>query len=139
MKKEQRMQSTAYYEYVNVNPKNKFCGDCVIRAIAHTLNQSWEQTIRELTELGIKKGLVCNDTNLYPKYLESKGFVQCKEPRDCCNRKMSIKDWIDEEQITRGRFVVNVGSHHVTAVIDGKVHDIWNCSYNTMHKYWYKK
>lgn len=141
MNKDLRMANTEFYEYTNVNPKNKYGGDCVIRAIALATGQSWEQTIRELTELGIKKGLVCNDSKLYPKYLESKGFIQGKEPRDVCNRKMSIKQWIIEEQINEDSntvYVINAGSHHVTCIKNGKVRDIWNSSNQTMHKWWYR-
>ena len=143
MKKELRMKNTEYYTYYNANPKNKLGGDCVIRAIALATGQSWEQTVRELTELGIKHGLVCNDQKLYPKYLESKGFIQAKEPRDVCNRKMLVKEWMKEEEIYPGNhksiIVANVGSHHVTCIIDGTVHDIWNSSTQTMHKYWWKR
>lgn len=143
MKKELRMKNTEYYTYDNVNPKGKICGDCVIRAIALATGQSWEQTVKELTELGLKKGLICNDQNLYPKYLESKGFIQCREPRDINNKKISVKEWMHEEQIYPGNhksvIVANVGSHHVTCIIDGTVHDIWNSSNQTMHKYWWKK
>lgn len=143
MKKALRMVETDYYHYVNVNPKNKYGGDCVIRAIANACNQSWETTVRELTELGIKKGLVCNDKKLYPKYLESKGFFQANEPRDVCNKKMTIKEWMKEEQIYPGNhtsvIVANAGSHHLTCIKDGKVEDIWDCSNQTMHKFWFKR
>ena len=139
MKKALRMIDTDYYKYVNVNPKDKHGCDCVIRAIAHATNQTWETTIREMTELGIKMGYVLNDEHVYSKYLLSKGFIQCKEPRDACNRKMSVKEWIDGQRTNKYIIVANVGSHHVTSIIDGQVHDIWNCSHNTMHKYWIKK
>ena len=142
MNKQQRMINTEYYEYTNVNPKNKFGGDCVIRAIANACNQSWEVTVREMTELGIKMGFVVNDDHVMIKYLLNKGFIQSKEPRDVCNRKMSVKDWMNEEQIYEGNhktvIVAVVGSHHVTCIKNGKVQDIWNCSNRTMHRYWYK-
>lgn len=139
MNRDQRMINTEFYQYENVNPKNKFGGDCVVRAVARALGQSWETTVREMTELGIKMGFVLNDKHVYDKYLVSKGFVKCKEPRDVCNRKLDVKDWIIMEQIARGKIVANVGSHHVTCIIDGVVHDIWNCSKDTMHVYWFKK
>lgn len=142
MKKQQRMIGNDYYEYVNVNPKSKIGGDCVIRAIALATGQSWEQTVREMTELGIKMGFVLNDHHVYEKYLLLKGFIQAKEPRDVCNRKMTVREFIDEEQIYEGQtsvIVMNVGSHHVSCIKDGKVQDIWDCSKNTMHKYWWRK
>ena len=41
------------YSYFNPNPiKNNRVGDCVIRAISKSLNQSWEETYIELCLLG---------------------------------------------------------------------------------------
>lgn len=138
MNKELRMMETAYYHYVNVNPKGKHVGDCVVRAIALACGQSWEQTIREMTELGIKKGLVLNDKKLYPMYLQQKGFIECSEPRDANNCKMTINNWVIKGKHYNGIYVANAGSHHLTAIIDGKVCDTWNASHQTMHKYWKK-
>ena len=143
MDKKQRMIGNEYYEYINVNPKGKIGGDCVIRAIANATNQSWEQTIREMTELGIKLGFVLNDHHVYEKYLLLKGFVQVKEPRDVCNRKITVREFMKEEEIYKDNqksvIVMNVGSHHVSCIKNGKVNDIWDCSRNTMHKYWWRK
>ena len=139
MNKQLRQINTDYYEYDNVNPKGKFGGDCVVRAIANALDQSWEQTVREMTELGIKKGFLIDDQHLYPKYLESKGFRQMQEPRDDNNKKLTVKQWLKQrEGYTVRTIVANVGSHHVCCIKNGKVHDIWNSSTQTMHKYWVK-
>ena len=139
MNKNERFLETEFYKYINVNPKGKYSGDCVIRAIALACGQSWETTIREMTELGIRYGYVCNDVNLYPKYLEKKGFIKMKEPRDCCNRKLTVKEWlIQREGFEVKTIVANVGSHHVTCIKDNKVNDIWNCSNRMMHAYWVK-
>ena len=92
-----------------------------------------------MTELGIKKSLLLNDVDLYPIYLESKGFIAMKEPRDCCNRKLTVKEWlIQREGFPIKPIVANVGTHHVTAIKDGKVRDVWDSSKVTMHKYWVK-
>ena len=137
MNKQQRMINTEYYEYTNVNPKNKFGGDCVVRAIANATNQTWEQTVREMTELGIKLGFVLNDHHVYEKYLLLKGFVQAKEPRDVYNQKITVVEFIRKYK-ENNVIVMNVGSHHVSCIKNGKVNDIWDCSKETMHKYWYK-
>lgn len=141
MNKESRMVETAYYRYVNLNPKGKYCGDCVIRAIANACNQTWETTIREMTELGIKKGLVLNDRKLYPLYLKQKGFRQMEEPRKVDNTRYSVKEWLctsDYHLWHNYSIVANVGSHHVLCIKDFKVEDIWNSSTQTMHKWWVK-
>ena len=54
MTRQQKYPDTNTFHFYNANPKNKYTGDCVIRAISTALEQSWEQTIKELTELGIK-------------------------------------------------------------------------------------
>ena len=137
MKKELRFKNTDYYEYENVNPKNRYIGDCVIRAIARGLEQSWEQTVRELTELGIKDGNVCNDKRNYEKYLSLKGWIKCDEPRKADNTKMTIEEFCKSHVVHKA--VVHAGSHHVCAIINNKVHDTWNSSRETMHTYWVKR
>ena len=141
MNKNLRMQGNMYYKYVNVNPKERHCGDCVIRAIAHACNQTWEQTVREMTELGIKKGYVLNDQKLYPLYLKEKGFHQMKEPRDYNNKKITVRQWLcsrDGWLWHSYRIVVTVGSHHVSSIVDNQINDIWDCSDRIMHKWWVK-
>lgn len=142
MNKQQRMINTEYYEYTNVNPKNKLGGDCVVRAIALATGQTWEQTVRELTELGIKHGFVLNDNHVWIKYLESKGFVKANEPRDIRNRKMSVREWMKAEQIYKGNqktvVVAITQGHHVTCIKSGRIRDIWNTENMTMHRFWYK-
>lgn len=135
--RDSRLKSTPYYEYTNLNPKNRLSEDCVIRAVALVTGQTWEQTIRELTELGIKNSYVCNDSKLFPKYLELKGFRQMNEPRDYFNKKMSIKEFLQEHP-EYDTFLCVAGSHHVTAIKNGKVRDVWNSSNQTMHRWWVK-
>lgn len=141
MKKELRIQNNMYYTFKNVNPKEKLCEDCVIRAIANACNQSWEQILRELTELGIKKGMVPNDSKLFPIYLKEKGFTQMKEPRKSDNTKMTVREWLGSREgwlWHSYRIVVSVGSHHLSSIVDNKIEDTWDCSKNTMHKWWVK-
>ena len=135
--RDSRLKSTPWYEYLNMNPRNLLSEDCLIRAVALVTEQSWEQTIRELTELGIKKSRVCNDSKLMPDYLESKGFKAMPEPRDAYNKKMTIKEFLCANPEFKD-FICFAGSHHVTAVKDGKVRDIWDSSKVTMHRWWRK-
>lgn len=136
--RDSRLKSTEYYEYTNLNPKNRISEDCVIRGVALVTGKSWEETIKNLTELGLKEARVCNDSKLFPLYLKQNGFVEMNEPRDVNNRKMSIKEFlIEHPEITS--FLCIAGSHHVTAVKDRKVRDIWNSSTQTMHRWWVKR
>lgn len=42
-KREEKYPDTSVFHYFNANPKNKFGGDCVVRAITTALGQPWEQ------------------------------------------------------------------------------------------------
>ena len=137
MRRQDKYPNNDYFVFYNANPKNKFGGDCVIRAVATALNQSWEDTIREMTEFGIKLGYVLNDKCVYEKYLELKGFIKRPEPRDYDNCKMSAKKAIRIYGIKNA--VVKLGSHHIAAVKDGKVYDIWDSSKETIHTYWERR
>jgi len=138
MKREDKYPDTKYFHYYNANPHNRKTGDCVIRAISVGTGESWEDTARGLFELGVKHGYtqICDWT--IAKYLESKGFIKMKEPRDFNNRKMSFIDFIEANSDNNLNAVANLGSHHIAVIKDNKVWDIWNSSYCTLHNYWVK-
>jgi hypothetical protein len=136
MRRQDKYPNNDFFTFYNANPKNKVGGDCVIRAICVALGESWETVVREMTELGIKLGYVLNDKHVYEKYLESKGYIKYSEPRDENNCKITVKSAIKNWKITNA--VANVGSHHVVAIVNGKVNDIWDSSKQTMHTYWRK-
>lgn len=133
-----KMPSSNWYPF-NANPKQKKCGDCVIRAISVALDMTWEDTIRDMTEFGIKKGYIINDQKLYPLYLKEKGFIEMKEPRSSSNLKMSVNETIRKGYFKESDVVVaNVGSHHVVCIKNKMVLDTWDSTNQTMHKYWIK-
>lgn len=136
MTREKRYPETSTFHYYNANPKNKIGGDCVVRAIATALNQSWETTVRELTEVGIKYGYVLNDTKTYEKYLKEKGWVKCKQPRKSDNTKFTGKEFCKG---LRSTVVAHIGTHHIVAIVDGKINDIWDSSDGCIGNYWIKE
>ena len=144
MKIEERRRAkypdTSTFHYYNANPKNKIGGDCVVRAICTALNQSWEQTVREMTELGIKKGLVLNDKNLFPEYLKQKGWIKKQQPKKLDGTKYTGKEfckWIQKQGGQQYKEVIaNIGGHHTVAIICGEVGDIWDCTDKTIGNYW---
>lgn len=129
----QYRQETATFHFVNVNPKGKNTDDCVARAISVALGQTWEQTIREMTELGISIGYPFNNDKTVVKYLEKKGWTYCKEPRDVYNKKITLEQFMNTH--AKGVYIVKPGSHHVSLVVDGVCWDSWNCTKKTMHSY----
>lgn len=141
MTREQKYPNTRTFKFYNANPKNRFGGDCVVRAICTALNQSWEQTIREMTELGIKYGYVLNDQSLFPKYLESKGWKKMKQPRKDDGTKYTGKEFCRDEVQQYpfnypDRIVANIGGHHTVAIVDGRVWDTWDSTDGCIGNYW---
>ena len=145
MTREQKYPDTKTFHYYNANPKNRKGGDCVIRAVCTALEQPWEQTVREMTEVGIKHGFLVNDLNTVGKYLESKGWVKCKQPRKWDNTKLTGKEFCEWVQLREmsvckrmTRVVANIGGNHTVAIIDGKVNDIWDSTSGCVGNYWIK-
>ena len=143
MTRQQKYPDTSTFHNYNANPKNKIGGDCVIRAISTALGQSWEQTVRELTEVGIKYGYVLNDKHTYSKYLEAKGWRKMPQPKKDNGTKYTGEEFCREvKEYTFNypdRIIAHIGGHHIVAIIHGKVWDTWNSTDGCIGNYWVKK
>lgn len=135
-KRQEKYPDTSVFHYYNANPKSKIGGDCVIRAICTALNQSWEQTVRELTEVGIKYGYVLNDKHTYERYLKEKGWVKHKQPRKEDNTKYTGFEFCKIFSVKNKNIIAHIGSHHIVAIINGKINDIWDSSEGCIGNYW---
>lgn len=140
-------KNTQYYTYYNANPQNRRTSDCVIRALAATLNQSWEQTYRDLFEIGMKYCRPPEDDWVVSKYLDLKGSFKIGQPKKSDGTKFTGEEicyLIQENQLisnegknlSRYDFFINIGTGHSSCIIKGKINDIWNCSYNKVGKMW---
>lgn len=148
MTRQQKYPDTSTFHYYNANPHNRKGDDCVIRAICTALEQSWEQTVRELTELGIKYGYVLNDPSLFPKYLERKGWRKYPQPRKADGTKYTGKEfckWASTQFVLLDRSIIaNIGGHHTVCIkantfYEGhKVYDIWDSTGGCIGNYWVK-
>ena len=127
--------TTSTFQYYNANPKGKKTTDCVVRAICTALDQTYEQTVKDLTEFWIKTGYDCHDDKCYGKYLELKGFVKMKQPRKADNKKYTGKEFV---KTFKGVCVAHIGAHHVVCIKDGKVLDIWDSTDGCIGTYWMK-
>jgi len=145
--RQEKYPDTRTFHYYNANPKNKITTDCVIRAIATALKQDYNKTVMELAQMQCDTGYDDGDKKLYDKYLQSKGWIKCKQPRKADNTKYTGKEWCrrlkeDITWATNGenlkRVVANIGGNHVVAIIDGKVNDIWDSTDGCIGNYWIK-
>lgn len=123
------------YQYCNLNPHGLRVGDCVVRAIAKALNQSWETTYIELSMQGFMMGDLLAANSVWGEYLKGKGFSRGMIPNDCPDC-YCIEDFADEHP--EGTFIIGTGTH-ATAIIDGVIYDIWNCGEEKPLYYYYKE
>lgn len=141
MKRSDKYPDTKYFHYYNANPKNRITGDCAFRAISTALGQDYNKTVMEMAELMCKTGYAMNDSKGENKYMESKGWVRYKQPRKNDNTKYTGKEFCKMVQsgiIKHKRILAHIGGHHVVAIVDGKVWDIWNSTDGTIGNYWVK-
>lgn len=144
MKRQDKYPDTSTFHWYNANPHNKFTDDCVIRAICTALDQSWEQTVMDLTEIGLKYGYPFNDRSCYDRYLKSKGWVKCKQPRKSNNTKYTGKEfceklnkWSNDIPTSLcARYIAHIGGHHMVAIVNGRVWDTWNSTDGCIGNFW---
>lgn len=127
---------TSTFHYYNANPKNKRTGDCVIRAIATVTKQSWDRVLRDLTELAIHYGQMVDDKVLYQKYLQKLGFVKYNQPKKFDGTKYTGSEWL--RKYPNMTCIAHIGGHHLVAIIEGKIWDIWNSTGGCIGNYWIK-
>lgn len=123
------------YHYYNCNPHRRLTDDCVIRAISSLTGDSWEETLRQLTETSIETGYMLNTPECYSVYLESLGFTKRNQPTQKDGKKIKFKDfvtWFD------GHAFCHCGKGHVTYVADNSTWDIWDVSNEIVGIYWSK-
>ena len=145
MSKSRHPVDTKYFKYVNRNPSNWHCGDCVIRALSEVLDRAWEEVYNDLCKIGIKKHRMPNDDKVVHKYLIDNGFIKCSMPRKADNTRYVVNEYLADFSImhcTTQPIFASVGCHHVTAIICDsfgyRVHDIWNSSNEKLGYYYIK-
>lgn len=143
MKKNERFKNawkdTNTFHFYNANPKENISADCVVRSISFALDQSWEDTLREMTELGIKYGYVFNEPKLYSRYLKQKGWTKMKQPKHLDNSRFTGKEFCENIAEDGKKYILHIGSHHTSLVVNKQIYDIWNCSNRTVGNYWCKE
>lgn len=150
MSRQQKIPDTSTFHFYNANPKGKLTGDCVIRALCAAMGEPYETVYRELFEFSLKCGYMLNCKECYDKYLASKGWVKQKQPRKDNNKKYTGKEFCEQLQedpwIFTGKeydynahIIAKIGGHHIVAIIDGKINDIWNSTGGCIGNYWTKE
>ena len=113
------------YVHLNLNRDNKFVGDCVVRAIAKLLNQSWERTYIDLAIQGYVMADMPSSDNVWQTYLRRHGFSRYVIPNTCPDC-YTVADFAADHPT--GSYLLFVGQHVVT-VVDGDYYDSWDSGY----------
>ena len=126
-------KSKGLFMFYNHNPKGSLSAcDCVIRAIGKALNQSWETTYKELSEIGLELFDVTGSDKVYELYLKRKGFEKCKRPVKKTNKRYTFGEFANLHK--KGTFILRT-SGHLTVLIDGYLYDTWDSSTCTLGNY----
>ena len=110
------------YVFFNSNPRGKYVGDCVIRAISKILDEDWEQTYVMLTLQGYIMSDMPSANHVWGAFLQSQGFERYAIPNTCPNC-YTVADFCRDNPL--GDFILATGSH-VIAVRDGDYYDSWD-------------
>ena len=106
----------------NVNPLDKYVGDCVIRAISLATGQSWYKTYIEICIQGLIMADMPSSNMVWGEYLKSKGFEYEAIP-NFCPECYTIAEFCKENK--KGEYVLATGKH-VVYVKDGEYYDNWD-------------
>lgn len=142
MNRAEKYPNTKYFTYLNQNPKNKFTGDCVIRALSTAMEKPYNDVVIDLAYMQCRYGYDIGDPRLYDKYLVENGWKRYKQPKKDNNKKYTGIEWCEFLQFWNHpdwqRIVANIGTGHVVAIINGKIIDTWDSSSGCIGRMWIK-
>ena len=140
MRREDKYPETKSFKFYNRNPKGRFTGDCMTRAVSLATGMDYG-----LALLGIAawEAKTC-ESDGYAPLLESIGWRKQKQPRKENGKKYTGAEfcrWLDAHGF-KGGVVAHIGGHHMVAIMPTesgyKVHDIWDSTGGTIGNWWVK-
>lgn len=110
------------YVKENLNPEEKITDDCVVRAIAKVLGDTWEETYVGVMMCGLMHHDLIQKGYVWMDYLTGKGFTKYSIPNTCPDC-YTIREFCADHP--KGTYLIGTGSH-VVAAIDGDYYDSWD-------------
>ena len=144
----EKYPDTAVFHYYNRNPRNRITTDCVVRAISTGLDIPYNDVVMEMAQMQCETGYDDGSTQLIDRYLKSKGWIKCKQPRKEDNTKYTGEEFclkiqhpiyaeeLDFPDCNWHRMIANIGGHHIVAIIEGQINDIWDSSRGCIGNVW---
>lgn len=120
------------FKKLNVNPKGKKTGDCVIRAIAYAEGKEWLVVYDELSALARTLYTVPNNKDCYGKYLDDK-YIKINAMVNIQGKKKRLTPSAMSK--FNGTYIMQQ-SGHLTVIENGICVDSWDCSEKSAYKIW---
>lgn len=144
MKRSTKYPNTSTFCWHNANPKGRITGDCTYRAISTACGFSYEKVVRDMAELQCRTGYASRD--LIDLIMQEYGWSKMRQPRKSDNTKYTGNEFckVQQKKISKDGIVIadrifcSIGGHHVVAIVDGKVYDIWDSTNGCIGNYWVK-
>lgn len=114
---------TMGYRYINVNPRNLYVEDCVIRSIALSERSSWDDIFMDLSVLGLDLCDKVDSNYVWQTYLKRLGYRKVIILNSYKNN-FTIADFCRINSKCEG--LLGTGSHLVY-VRNGNYYDNWDC------------
>ena len=138
----EKYPDTQVFHNFNANPKNRITGDCRIRAICTACEVPYNQVVMDLAKIQCETGYDQTANQGLDILLAQYGWSKCRQPRKWDDKKYTGKEYcelIQKGKVPFGnRVIANIGSHHIVAIIDGKVWDTWDSTEGCIGIYWVK-
>lgn len=134
MKRQDKYPETKWFVFDNPNPKKKLTEDCYVRALTIGLEKEYKDVLQLLFDSCIKTGYSIGSKKNIEKVLESLGYGRNSQPKHADGTKYTGKQFC--ETFRKGTYICNIGGHHITVIVDGKIHDTWDCSNKCIGNYW---
>ena len=131
------------FVFFNSNPKQRFKKtgepvywkgvDCTVRALTAAECVSWKDAYQFLCNTGLEEYKMPHDGGVFKKVCKKLGysFETFKS-----SERVPIYEFV--KQHPKGTYIVRTRSH-VTAVVDGKYYDAYDCGTSYVTSYWKKQ
>lgn len=122
------------YQYNNPHPQGKRTTDCLKRAITLATGKPYLKVKKELNDL--KKITGCkafNENKNWKEYVKRQPWEKLSFPAEAGKPRMNGQRFCD--QFKTGSYILRMAGH-LTAVINGVINDIWDCSEKCVYNAW---
>lgn len=135
MTRQEKYPETSTFHFYNANPKGRITTDCVARALSTAMKLDYNRVIMELAEISCETGYDGQDKKGIELFLKGYGWIKHRQPRKLDNTKFTGKEFCKKFD-KKKNYVAMIGGHHIVAIVDGKVNDIWDSTDSCIGNYW---